>query len=122
MATNNLNKDDDIFQFVRTQESNYQRPIPVGNKEWSMKDHIERSTLYRDSDIVGPKTKFTAIKNITRPILNLQYRTEDIDVKDVQIYVDDKEKYHLSFLVKKYHDDVFVVENDLDTFFDKLNQ
>lgn len=116
------NKDDDIFGFIKTQESNYKRPIPVGNKEWSMKDHIERSTLYRDSDIVGSKTRFTFIKNITRPILNLQYRTEDIDVKDVDIYVDDKDKEHLSFLVKKYYDDVFVQENDLDTFFDKLNQ
>lgn len=119
---NNLNKDDDIFGFIKTQESNYERPVPVGNKEWSMKSHIERSTLYRDSDIVGAKTKYTPIKNITRPILNLSYRTEDIDVKDVQIYVEDKEKFHLSFLVKKYHDDVFVQENDLDTFFDRLNQ
>lgn len=116
------NKDDDIFGFIKTQEANYERPIPVGKKEWSMKDHIERSTLYRDSDIVGAKTKYTPIKNITRPILNLQYRTEDIDVKDVQIYVDDKDKFHLSFLVKKYHDDVFVKKNDLDTFFDRLNQ
>lgn len=117
-----MNKLDTIFEFIKTQESNYERPVPVGKKEWSMKDHIERSTLYRDSDIVGTKTKYTPIKNITRPILNLQYRTEDIDVKDVQIYVDDAEKFHLSFLVKKYHDDVFVKENDLDTFFDKLNQ
>src|SRR3990167_3846595 len=120
--TNNLNKDDDIFGFIRTQESNYARPVPVGTKEWSMKDHINRSTLHRDSDIVGTKTKWTVIKNVTRQILNLSYRTEDIDVKDVQIYVDDKDKYHLSFLVKKYHDDVFVQEHDLDTFFDKLNQ
>ena len=117
-----LTKDDSIYSFIKTQESNYKRPIPVGEKEWSMSDHIKKSTLYRDSDIVGAKTKWTVIKNITRPILNLQYRTEDIDVKDVQIYVDDKDKYHLSFLVKKYHDDVFAQENDLDTFFDKLNQ
>lgn len=116
------NKTDDIFGFIKAQESNYERPVPVGKKEWGMKSHIERSTLYRDSDIVGAKTKSTFIKNITRPILNLQYRTEDIDVKDVQLYVDDKDKYHLSFLIKKYHDDVFVRENNLDTFFDKLNQ
>ena len=88
------NKTDDIFGFILSQEANYQRPVPVGKKEWSMKDHIERSTLYRDSDIVGAKTRMTFIKNITRPILNLQYRTEDIDVKDVQIYVDDKDKFN----------------------------
>src|SRR3990167_8043912 len=117
-----MNKTDDIFGFIKSQESNYARPVPVGSKEWGMKEHIERSTLYRDSDIVGPKGKFTPIKNITRPILNLQYRTEDLDVKDAQLYVDDKEKYHLSFLVKKYHDDVFVKEHDLETFFDTLNR
>lgn len=119
---NNLLKEENIFSFIKSQESNYARPVPVGKKEWSMKDHIERSTLYRDSDIVGTKDKFTFIKNNTRPILNLEYRTEDVDVKDVQIYVNDSEKYHLSFLIKKYHDDVFVPENDIDTFFDKLNQ
>jgi len=113
----------DIFDFIIRQETSYAKHIklPTG-KMWSMKDHINRSALYRDSDIVGEKDKFTPIKNITRPILNLQYRTEDIDVKDVQLYVDDSAKYHLSFLVKKYHDDVFVVEHDLDTYFDQLNQ
>jgi len=115
-------KADNIFEYIKVQVSNYERPVPVGTKEWSMKSHIERSTLYRDSDIVGPKTKFTVIKNITRPVLNISYRAEDIDVKDVQIYCDDKDKYYLSFLVQKYHDDVFVHENHVDTFFDKLNR
>lgn len=112
-----------IFDFIIRQESAYAKTItlPTG-KTWSLKDHINRSALYRDSDIVGPKDDFTPIKNITRPILNLQYRTEDIDVKDVQLYVNDKDKYHLSFLVKKYHDDVFVVENDLDSYLDEVNQ
>ena len=112
----------DIFSYITQQETAFRKPIPLGNKRWSMKDHIERSQLYRDSDIVGEKTDFTPIKNITRPILNLQYRTEDIDVKDVDIYVDDKEKFHLSFLVKKYYEDVFTQEYDLDTYFDEQNQ
>ncbi len=112
----------DVYDFILSNEEAFKQPINLGTKQWSMKDHIERSTLYRDSDIVGTKTKFTPIKNITRPILNLQYRTEDLDVKDVDLYVDDKDKFHLSFLIKKYHDDVFVKEHDLDTFFDQLNQ
>jgi hypothetical protein len=112
----------DIFQYITSQETAFKQGIEVNTKRWSMKDHLTRSALYRDSDIVGEKDKFTPIKNITRPILNLQYRTEDIDVKDVQIYVDDKDKFHLSFLVKKYHDDVFTQEYDLDSYFDALNQ
>lgn len=111
-----------IFDYITTQEAAYKKDITLNTKQWNMFNHISRSCLYRDSDIVGYKDDFTPVKNITRPILNLQYRTEDIDVKDVQLYVNDKNKYHLSFLVKKYHDDVFVVENDLDTFFDELNR
>src|SRR3990167_7456826 len=113
----------DIYDFIISSETNYSKEVKLpSGKMWGMKDHINRSTVYRDSDLVDEKSRMTPVKNITRPILNLQYRTEDIDVKDVQIYVENAEKYHLSFLIKKYHDDVFVIENDLETFFDQLNQ
>jgi hypothetical protein len=62
------------------------------------------------------------VKNIVRPILNLQYRSEDLDVKDIFIYVDDPDKFDLSFFVKKYHDEVFLKEHDLDTFLDQVNE
>lgn len=111
-----------IFDYITSQEAMYKKPIPLtGNWHWSMKDHLETSFLYINTQLKTGKDDFKPIKNITRPILNLQHRTEDIEVKDVQIYVDDPSKYHLSFLVKKFHDDVFVVENDIDTFFDELN-
>lgn len=113
----------DIYQYILAQETAFKKPVKLSTgKTWNFKNHVNRSVLYRDSDIVGNKTEFTPIKNITRPILNLEYRTENIDVKDVDIYADDKDKFHLSFLVKKYHDDVFTQEYDLDTFFDQLNQ
>jgi len=112
----------DIFQYITSQEANYKRPIPINDAwSWSMADHIKTSDLYNHSQLLTGKSDFKPVKNITRPILNLQHRTEDIELKDVQIYVDDPDKYYLSFLVKKYHDDVFVQENDLDTFFDELN-
>ena len=112
----------DIFSFIKEQETAYKQPIPLpGNWNWSMNDHIETTYLYANSQLKTGKNDYKPVKNITRPILNLQHRTEDLEVKDIQIYVDDSEKYHLSFLVKKYHDDVFVVENDLDTFLDELN-
>jgi len=115
-------RNDTIFDFIKTQEAMYRRPIPLNNKwNWSMYDHIELSTLYKHSQLSTGKHDFKPVKNIIRPILNLEYRTEDIDVRDVQLYVDDPKKYHLSFLVKKYHDDVFTIENDMDTFFDELN-
>lgn len=113
----------DIFSYIKTQESAYKQPIPLnGAWNWSMTDHIKTSFLYKNSQLLTGKNDFKPVKNITRPILNLQYRAEDIDVKDVLLYADDKNKYHLSFLVKKYHDDVFVQEYDLDSYFDELNE
>lgn len=103
-------------------ENQYRLPIRLNDSwDWGMRDHIQTTELYTNSQLKTGKTDFKPVKNITRPILNLQHRTEDIELKDVQIYVDNPEKFHLSFLVKKYHDDVFVKENDLDTFFDELN-
>lgn len=112
----------DIFTFIEQQKALYERKIRINDSwEWGMKEHIKTSENYINSQLNNGKDDYTPVKNITRPILNLQHRTEDIEVKDVQLYVNDPEKYHLSLLVKKYHDNVFVVENDVDMFFDQLN-
>lgn len=117
-----LNHHNDIFEYIVDQEANFKRPIPINDVwSWSFVDHVKTSDLYNNSQLLTGKSDLKPVKNITRPILNLQHRTEDIELKDVQLYVDDPDKYHLSFLVKKYHDDIFVQENDLDTFFDELN-
>lgn len=112
----------DIFSYIQSEEEAFKKTISLpGNWSWNMKEHLETSYLYIHSQLTTGKSDWKPVKNIIRPILNLQHRTEDIEVKDVQIYVDDPSKYHLSFLVKKYHDDVFVKENDMETFFDELN-
>ena len=111
-----------IFDFIKRQETNYKKGIPINDVwTWSMAEQIKTAVLYLNTQLLSGKDEFTPVKNIVLPILNLQHRAEDIEMKDVQIYVNDSDKYHLSFLVKKYHDNVFVVENDLDTFFDDLN-
>lgn len=117
-----INPYQDIHTYITAQESQFTTPITLpGNWHWSFTEHCKLTYLYSHSQLSQGKTEWTPVVNITKPILNLQHRTEDIDLKDVQIYVDDPENYHLSFLIKKYHDDVFVKENDLDTFFDELN-
>jgi hypothetical protein len=111
-----------IFDYVKHQEALYKMPVPLNEKwNWSMRDHILTTILYTNSQLWNGRNEFTPVMNITRPILNLQHRTEEIEVKDVQIYVDVPDKYHLSFLVRKYHDDVFTVENNIDDFFNELN-
>src|SRR3990167_9093375 len=116
-----------IYELIKQQETAYTRSIQLNESwNWSMKTHIKLSTLYKNSQFATGNSESERdskpFKNIVRPILNLRYRAEDIDVKDIFLYVDNPDSYHLSFLVKKYHDDVFVIENDLDTYFDELKE
>ena len=116
----------DIFQYIRDQELAYGQEIEIlPNWNWCMKDHIQNSILMKHgkflkaTNVLESKSPY---KNIIYPLLNLRYRAEDIDLRDVVLYVDDPEKFHISFLVKKYHDDVYVLEHDLDTLFDETKE
>lgn len=116
-----------IYNFIKEQETAYAIAIRMNDAwDWGMREHIKLSTLYKNSQFATGNNQSQRdgkpFKNIVRPILNLRYRAEDIDVKDILLYVDDPEEYHLSFLVKKYHDDVFIQEHDLDTYLDELKE
>lgn len=127
IRNHNEMKANSIYDFITQQETKFKLPIPViEGWDWNFLEHVKVSTLYKYGQLESGKNKGTIdekpVKNIVVPILNLRYRAEDIDVKDITLYVDDPEIYHLSFLIKKYHDDVFVVENDFDTYFDELKE
>jgi hypothetical protein len=111
-----------IYQYITAEEENYKQAIDLMGWDWSMYEHIKKAFFYKHGRLLTGNDQNKPVKNIIRPILNLQYRTEDIDVKDIYLYIDNKEKYHLSFLIKKYHDEVFVKEHDLDTLWDKTNE
>jgi hypothetical protein len=112
-----------IFDYVVQEQTAYMLPVTIlDDLDFNMRDHIKKTIFYKNSRFFKKHSDEKPFKNIIRPILNLQYRAEDIDVKDIVLYIDDKDKYYLSFLVKKYHDEVFTKENDLDTFFDELKE
>ncbi len=85
-----------------------------------MKDHIEKTILYKNSEYVdGNPGKLKPFKNIIRPILNLAYRAEGFDVKDIELFINNRKDYYKSFLVKKFHAK-WARENKLDTFIDDM--
>lgn len=109
-----------IFEFITSQETAYSLPVPINNNwRWSMKEHIELTVLYKNSQLKSGKNEYTPVKNITLPILRLQYRAEGFDVKDIQLFVNDKDDYYKSFLIRKFHEK-WARENDIDTFIDEL--
>jgi len=114
--------ENNVYDYIKTEESSYQStPIDLQGWEWSMPKHIKTAFYYKHGRLLTGNTDDKPVKNIVRPILNLQYRTEDIDVKDILLYLENKDKFHLSFLVKKYHDDIFVQKHNLDEVWDDCN-
>lgn len=111
---------DNIFSFITQEETAFANPVNViDNYEWNLRDHIKTTVLYKNSQLLTGKTDDKPVKNIIRPILNLQYRSEGFDVKDITIFVNDSQYFYKSFLIKKFHDK-WARENDLDTFIDEL--
>lgn len=111
-----------IYPYLEEQETAFKNPIPLESGwNWNFKEHIRLSFLYKNSQFSkdNEKRELRPNKNIIRPILNIHYRTEGFDVKDIELYVDNPDTYYKSFLIKKYHDR-WALKNQIDTFIDEL--
>ena len=112
-----------IFEYIAAEETIYQsREITLGeNWFWNMANHLSLSFHMKWGKYLkssnDPQVKHP-YNNIILPILEFRYSAEDRDVKDIIFETEDPEKQHLSFLIKKYWDDVFTIENNLDNFLD----
>src|SRR3989338_8663569 len=114
---------ENIFQYITAEENKFDtEEVSVGsNWRWNFKTHTQMIFHLKNGVFFqGENDWMRAFKNIMEPVLSLAYWTEDIEVKDVFFYIEEKAGRVLSFLVKKYHDEVFVKENNLDTLFDQI--
>lgn len=112
-----------IYSYVKSEESRFEtEEVRIGdNWSWSFRNHVQMIFHLKNGVFFTGENKFLrAFKNIMEPILNLAHWAEDIEVKDVVFFIENKSGRVLSFLVKKYHDEVFVREHNLDTLFDKI--
>ncbi len=112
----------DVYSYIDIEKAAFDMPIDLQGWSWSMKEHIKKAFYYKHGRQLTGNSDFKPVKNIVRPILNLQYRTEDLDVKDATLYIEDPEKFDLSFFVKKYYEDVFLKEHNLEDFLDETNE
>lgn len=111
----------DVFSYITTEEASYKTTkIPVVEGwEWNMYDHVRLGTLYKNSQVSSGKTDDKPVKNIIKPILNVQYRAEGFDFKDILLFVDNPNETHLSLIAKKYHNK-WAKGKNIDTFIDRL--
>lgn len=115
----------DIYSYVKTQESDFQSSEKrIGeNWNWNFRTHVQMIFhLKHGVFYTGENDWLRAFKNIMQPIIDLSNWTEDLEAKDVTIFIEDEDGRALSFLIKKYHDEVYVREHDLDTLFDSVTE
>jgi len=120
-------KIDDVFQFIKTEETLFQTGVGVpvvDGWDFDMYNHIRKSTLYKFGQLANrTKTDDDPVINIILPILNVAYRAENIDVKDIIPYVNDPKNQHKSMFVKKFHDRWARSEEfEMDEFLDDLQE
>jgi hypothetical protein len=111
----------DIYEYITTEETSFQTTgVPVvDGYEFKMADHIRLSTLAKVGKFsTGADDGMRPYKNIMKPILNVEYRSEGFDLKDIEPFVNDSDNYYKSLLVRRFHDK-WARKNDIDTAIDE---
>lgn len=111
-----------IYDYITQEKEAYKTtPVPLAdNWEWNMFDHVTKSFLYKNSKFSkGQNDGNRPFLNIVRPILNVAYRAEGFDVKDIVPFADDEKNYYKSFLIKKFHPR-WARKHDINTFIDEM--
>lgn len=114
-----------IYDWIKGEENRFETDeVRVAdNWMWSFRKHVQLIFhLMNGVFFTGENNWLRAFKNIMEPILNLAYWSEDLEVKDVVFYIESENGRELSFLVKKYHDEVYVRKYDLDMLFDEITE
>lgn len=112
-----------IYSWIKSEEAKFEtEEIQVGqNWYWNFRNHVQLIFhLMHGVFFTGENNWLRAFKQIMRPLIRLSLWTEDIEVKDVFFFIESHTGRVLSFLTKKYHDEVYTREHDIDTFFDEL--
>lgn len=111
-----------IYDYILQEVEAYRTtrvPLSSNWRDWNMYEHIDRSFTLKNSRFYqGNQDYKRPFNNIILPIANVNYRSEGFDVKDVEIYVDNHEKYYMSFFARKYHN-WWAKENHIDTAIDE---
>lgn len=111
-----------VFEYVLSEMNSFKTTrVPLTNsKDWNMREHIERCLNVSNGWFhSGTNDGSRPYNDIVTPIIDVAFRLEGFDVKDIVPYVDDIKESYKSFLVKKYHPQ-WATKNKLDTFIDEV--
>ena len=113
----------DVFSYIKTEEANWRTArVPLtDSKSWNMREHLTKCRnvsngwFNRGSNEDGLRP----YNDIVTPIIDVAFRSEGFDVKDIVPFVNNEDKHYLSFIVKKFHPQ-WARKHNLDTFIDEV--
>ena len=98
-------EDQDVYSYIKEQETAWKttRVYLTGSKDWNMFEHIERCTNVANGWFhTGKNDGLRPYNDIVTPIVNVAFRSEGFDAKDIVPFVNNRAKYFYSFIIKKY--------------------
>ena len=115
-------EENNVFDYILTEENRFgtDRVPLTGSKDWNMKEHIERCTNVANGWFhSGKNDGLRPYDDIVTPVINVAFRSEGFDVKDIVPFVNDVNESYKSFIVKKLHPQ-WARKHELDTFIDDV--
>lgn len=112
----------EVYSYITREKTAWRTTrVPLTNsKDWNMSEHIERCLNVANAWYhTGKNDGLRPYNDIVTPIIDVAFRLEGFDVKDIYPYIDDSERYYMSFLIRKYHPQ-WARKNELDTFIDEV--
>lgn len=98
-------EEQDVFSYIKSEESNWKiARVPLtSSKDWSMYEHIERCTNVANGWFhSGKNDGLRPYDDLVTPIVNVAFRSEGFDAKDIIPFVNQQSKDWMSFIIKKY--------------------
>lgn len=98
-------EDQTVFDYIKQQETSWKTSrVPIiSSKDWNMAEHIERCTAVANGwFFTGKNDGLRPYDDLVTPIINVAFRSEGFDAKDIVPFVNKASNDHLSFIIKKY--------------------
>ena len=114
-----------IYAYIKAEETAFQNDeVQLGdNWFWNFRKHVQLIFhLKHGVFFTGENNFLRAFKAVMEPMLSLNYWTEDIEVKDITFFIESASGRVLSFFLKKYHDERFVREHNIDSILDDITE
>jgi len=114
-----------IYQYIKDGEKRFQTEnIPIGdNWFWNFRNHVQMIFhLTHNVFFTGENNWLRVFKQVMLPLIRLSMWIEDLEKKDVVFFTEDEDSRIVSFILKKFHEEVYAVKHDLDKLFDDISE